>query len=170
MQSSSNPSGFCFSNRGASFGGGGGGEGDPYRDGGGDRSHRNGGGDPYRNPGGSGGSGPPSGPPGGNPGGGGGDPGSSNHHIRLDDYGRVTSGNGGGGDPPHDPPGGGNGGGGGPPRDPPTSGSSWKLMKLLAVTVNEYFWNGDSSTSRSYMQKWTADLGSHSSNEPVPFL
>ena len=43
-------------------------------------------------------------------------------------------------------------------------------MKLPTVTSENYSWDGNSSTLRSHINKWTAEFSAFSPNEVIPFL
>ena len=43
-------------------------------------------------------------------------------------------------------------------------------MKLPSINIADYSWDGDSSTLRSYIRKWTTEFGYHSANEIIPFI
>ena len=45
-----------------------------------------------------------------------------------------------------------------------------KLMKLPNTTKDMYSWDGDTSTLRSYIRRWSKEFGSHSPNVVVPFI
>ena len=83
------------------------------------------------------------------------------------------------------PPGGSGGGAGAPPGGPPGgSGGGWsgwtydvygnpyrqRLMKLPTVTSENYAWDGNSSTLRSHINKWTAEFSMFTPNEVIPFI
>ena len=43
-------------------------------------------------------------------------------------------------------------------------------MKLPAVSNLQYYWDGNSSTLRSYLRRWEVEFTYHSDNELIPFL
>ena len=68
---------------------------------------------------------------------------------------------------PSGPPRGGNGF---PMYFPYMKPPSPKLMKLPNITKDMYYWDGDTSTLRSYIRRWTNKFKNYSPNQVVPFI
>jgi len=83
-------------------------------------------------------------------------------------------GGGGGGGGGSDP--GGSGGGGGSGRSSSgrrrsgSSKGSEGLMRLPAVSNLQFYWDGNSSTLRSYLKQWEVAFDHHTDNQIIPFL
>ena len=43
-------------------------------------------------------------------------------------------------------------------------------MKLPAVSNLQYYWDGNSSTLRSYLRLWETEFRQHTDNELIPFI
>merc|ERR1712105_529027 len=81
-----------------------------------------------------------------------------------------SGGSGGGADPGSGGGGGGHGSTGSGSSGSGKSDKSGRLARLPAVSNIQYYWDGNSSTLRSYLRRWENEFGQHTDNEVISFL